>query len=266
MYKANFPQHNGAGRDVGLGTMSGVFADKVVLITGGARNLGRAMGVAFAGAGAAVAINARSPRPQLDETLAAIAQAGGQAMAAIADITDRAAVDAMVVAIVTRFGRLDILINNAVTHATKPFLELSYADWRAPVSVTLDGAFHCTQAAVPALIRAGGGSIVNMGGLFGHMPLANRAPTAAAKAGLAGLTRALALELAAHNINVNYVAPGPANTVRDGPFKFDLARIPFGRFAEPSEIVATVMMLCGRDGRFITGQTIHVNGGLFMNN
>jgi 3-oxoacyl-[acyl-carrier protein] reductase len=246
--------------------MSGAFAGKVVLITGGARNLGRAMGTAFAAAGASIAINARSQRPELAETIAAIESAGGKAIPCIADITDRAAVDRMVAAILNRFGRLDILVNNAVTHATKPFLELSFADWRAPITVTLDGAFHCTQAVVPTMMRAGGGSIVNMGGLFGHMPIPNRAPTAAAKAGLAGLTRALALELAAHNINVNYVAPGPANTVRDGQFEFDIKRIPFGRFAEPAEIVATVMMLCGRDGRFVTGQTIHVNGGLFMNN
>lgn len=246
--------------------MSGAFADKVVLITGGARNLGRAMGVAFAKAGASVAVNARSQRPELKETLAAIEAAGGRAMPVLGDITDRAAVDRIVSDVVARFGRLDVLINNAVTHATKPFLELSYADWRAPIDVTLNGAFHCTQAAVPAMIGAGGGSVINMGGLFGHMPIPNRTPTAAAKAGLAGLTRALALELAAHNINVNYVAPGPANTVRDGPFKFDMTRIPFGRFAEPDEVVATVMMLCGKEGRFITGQTIHVNGGLFMNN
>lgn len=246
--------------------MGGTFAGKVVLITGGARNLGRAMGVAFASAGASIAINARSQRAELTETLAAIEAAGGKAAAVVGDITDRAAVDRMVAVIVAKFGRLDVLVNNAVTHATKPFLDLSFEDWRAPISVTLDGAFHCTQAAVPAMIRAGGGSIVNMGGLFGHMPIANRAPTATAKAGLAGLTRALALELAEHNINVNYVAPGPANTVRDSPFKFDMTRIPFGRFAEPAEIVATVMMLCGRDGRFVTGQTIHVNGGLFMNN
>jgi 3-oxoacyl-[acyl-carrier protein] reductase len=246
--------------------MSSAFAGKAILITGGARNLGRAMGTAFAAAGAAIAINARSPRPELTETLEAIEAVGGKAIACIGDITDRAAVDRMVATVLDRFGRLDVLVNNAVTHATKPFLELSLAEWRAPITVTLDGAFHCSQAVVPAMIRVGGGSIVNMGGLFGHMPIANRAPTAAAKAGLAGLTRALALELAAHNINVNYVAPGPANTVREGPFKFDLARIPFGRFAEPSEIVATVMMLCGRDGRFVTGQTIHVNGGLFMNN
>jgi 3-oxoacyl-[acyl-carrier protein] reductase len=246
--------------------MSDAFAGKVVLITGGARNLGRAMGTAFAAAGASIVINARTQRPELTETIAAIEAAGGKAISCVADITDRAAVDRMVAVIVERFGRLDILVNNAVTHATKPFVELSFEDWRAPITVTLDGAFHCTQAAVPAMTRAGGGSIINMGGLFGHMPITNRAPTAAAKAGLAGLTRALALELAAANINVNYVAPGPANTVGSGPFQFDMKRIPFGRFAEPAEIVATVMMLCGRDGRFITGQTIHVNGGLFMNN
>jgi 3-oxoacyl-[acyl-carrier protein] reductase len=246
--------------------MGDAFADKVVLITGGARNLGRAMGTAFAAEGAAIAINARSPRPELDQTLVAIEAAGGRSMRAIADITDRAAVERMVAAIVQRFGRLDILVNNAVMHATKPFLELSYDDWRTPLGVTLDGAFHCSQAVLPAMIGGGGGSIVNMGGLFGHMPIPNRAPTAAAKAGLAGLTRALALEFAPHNINVNYIAPGPSNTVRDYPFTFDLKRVPFGRFAEPAEIVAIVMMLCGHEGRFVTGQTIHVNGGLFMNN
>jgi 3-oxoacyl-[acyl-carrier protein] reductase len=246
--------------------MSLAFAGKVVLITGGARNLGRAMGAAFAAAGASIAINARAQRPELAGTIAAIEAVGGKAISCIADITNRAEVDRMVEVIIERFGRLDILINNAVTHATKPFLELSFKDWHAPITVTLDGTFHCTQAVVPAIMRVGGGSIINMGGLFGHMPIPNRAPTTAAKAGLAGLTRALALELATYNINVNCVAPGPANTVRASPLQFDLKRIPLGRFAEPEEIVSTLMMLCGRDGRFITGQTIHVNGGLFMNN
>ena len=168
--------------------MSDAFAGKVVLITGGARNLGRAMGVAFAAEGASIAINARTQRPELAQTLAAIEAAGGKAISVIGDITDRAAVDPMMAKIVEKFGRLDILVNNAVIHATKQFLDLSFEDWHAPINVTLDGAFHCTQAAVPVMIRAGGGSIVNMGGLFGHMPIPNRAPTAAAKAGLAGLT------------------------------------------------------------------------------
>ena len=246
--------------------MADTFAGKVVLITGGARNLGRAMGTAFAAQGAAVAINARTQRPELNETIAAIESAGGKALACLADVTDRAAVDRMVASIVERFGRFDILVNNAVIHAAKPFLELSFEEWNKTMKVMLDGAFHVTQAALPAMIRAGGGSIVNMGGLMAHMPIPNRTPTAASKAGLAGLTRALAAELAAHNINVNCVAPGPANTVRTTPFTFDMKRIPMGRFAEANEIVATVLMLCGRDGRYVTGQTIHVNGGLFMNN
>jgi len=246
--------------------MSGAFASKVVVITGGARNLGRAMATAFARCGASVVINSRTERPELADTIAAVEAAGGNAIPFVGDVTDRLVVDRMVAASLKRFGRIDILINNAVTHATKPFLELGFEDWRAPITVTLDGAFHCTQAIAPAMMRVGGGSIVNMGGLFAHMPVANRAPTAAAKAGLAGLTRALALELAAHNINVNYVAPGPANTVRDKPFQFDTGRIPFGRFAEAEEIVAAVVMLCEPAGRYITGQTIHVNGGVFMNN
>ena len=116
--------------------MTDLFARKVVLITGGARNLGRAMGAALAAEGASIAINARSQRPELAETIAAIEAAGGKALTCIADITDRTAVDRMIASIVERFGRLDILINNAVIHAAKPFLELSFEEWRGPMTVT----------------------------------------------------------------------------------------------------------------------------------
>lgn len=239
---------------------------RVVLITGGARNIGRAIAESLAAAGAAVVINSRSSREAMDATAAAITAAGGKAMAYPADITDAPAVRQMVKTVVDKLGRLDILVNNAVSHSVKPFQELSFDDWRRTLSVTLDGTFHCVQACVPEMIRSGGGSIINIGGMFGHVPNAGRAATSAAKAGLAGLTRALALELSAHNINVNYIAPGPVNTVRDVPSKFDVKKIPMGRRAEPAEIAAVARMLCGPRGRYITGQTIHVNGGLYMNN
>lgn len=241
------------------------FEGRVALITGSARNIGKAIAETMAQAGAAVVINARSAKQVMEATAAAINAAGGRAIACQADITDPAAVKRMVQATLDAFGRIDILVNNAVSHAAKMFQDLSFDDWRRTMAVALDGPFLCTQACLPEIIRSGGGSIINMGGAFGHMAHPGRAATSAAKAGLAGLTRALALEMAGHNINVNYVAPGPANTVRDTPLQFDLGKIPMGRAVEPSEIVALVMLLCGAQGRYITGQTIHVNGGLYMN-
>jgi len=248
--------------------MNDFLKDKVVFITGGAKNLGRAMAMEFAKNHVNIAINARTRSEDLEQTIEMIGSIGGKSIACVGDITNRSEVNQMVEQIKQEFGRIDILINNAVTHATQPFLELDYRDWHQTISVTLDGTFHCTQAVVPTMIQSGGGSIINMGGMFGHSPVPNRSPSSAAKAGLAGLTRALALEFAKHNINVNYLAPGPANTQRDPskPFQFDLSKIPFGRFTEASEIVNMVMLLSGKEGRFITGQSIHVNGGVFMNN
>jgi 3-oxoacyl-[acyl-carrier protein] reductase len=242
------------------------FEGRVALITGSARNIGRAIAEALAQAGAGVVINARSSTQEMNAAAAAINAAGGTAIACQADITDADAVKRMVQATLDAFGRIDILINNAVVHAPKMFQDLSFDDWRRTMAVVLDGPFLCTQACIPEIIRSGGGSIINMGGLFGQMAYPGRSATSAAKAGLAGLTRALALELAVHNINVNYISPGPANTVRKTPLHFDLKKIPMGRAAEPSEIVAPVLLLCGAQGRYITGQTIHVNGGLYMNN
>lgn len=244
------------------------FAGKVVVITGGARNIGRELARMFTSEGAGVVVNSRSARPELHETVTLATQAaasGGKAIACVADVTRAEDVARLMDTTLNQFGRIDILINNAVRHANKAFMQLTFDDWRGTMAVALDGAFRMTQACVPHIARAGGGSIVNMGGLFGHMPSAGRAATAAAKAGLAGFTRALAVELAPQNINVNYVSPGPANTERDEPFQFDLKRIPMGRFAETAEIGAMVRLLCSQDGRYITGQGIHINGGLFLN-
>ncbi len=245
---------------------TGEFTGKVAVITGGARNIGRALALDMAAAGAAVCINSRGSQSELAALVAEIKTAGGRAISHVGDVTDPVAVKQMVQATVEAFGRIDILVNGAVVHVVKPFLEITPEEWHKTIAVVLDGAFHCTQACLPEMLKAGGGSVINMGGAAGHLPLWRRAPTSAAKAGLAGLTRALAQEFAAHNINVNCVAPGPVNTERSTPLTFDMKQIPAGRFAEIGEVTAMIKLLCGAQGRYITGQTIHVNGGFYMNN
>ena len=240
--------------------------NNVALVTGGARNIGRAIALALAGAGAAVVVNARASQDEADETVALINANGGRAMACLADITDRAAIADMLARANAAFGPVDILVNNAVSHGTKAFMELTADEWRHTLEVSLDGTFNCIQACLPQMIGRGGGSIVNIGGSFGHKGSPGRAATAAAKAGLSGLTRALAVEFAAHHINVNDVAPGPVNTLRKTPARIRADAIPMGRFAEPAEVAELVKLLCSPGGRYITGQTIHVNGGFVMNN
>lgn len=238
---------------------------RVALITGAAKNIGRAIAEDLADAGAAVVINTRASKREAEAAAGALRAKGHKAIVQVADVTDRAAVDRMVQSVAQALGRIDILVNNAVAHGSTSFEEFTVDAWENTIAVTLHGAFHCTQACLPHLVKAGGGTIVNMGGAFGHRPSAGRSATSAAKAGLAGMTRALAHELAEKNINVNYVAPGPVNTVREIPARIDVSTIPMGRFAEIGEVTAVVRMLCMPRGRYITGQTIHVNGGFYMN-
>jgi 3-oxoacyl-[acyl-carrier protein] reductase len=238
---------------------------RVALITGAARNIGRAIAEDLAEAGAAVVINTRASKAEADAAVEALRAKGHKALVQVADVTDGAAVARMVQAVAEELGRIDILVNNAVAHGSTAFDALTFDVWRKTIAVTLDGAFHCTQACLPHFAKAGGGSIVNMGGAFAHKPSSGRSATSAAKAGLAGMTRALAHELAHRNVNVNYLAPGPVNTVREVPARIDAAEIPMGRFAEIDEVTQVVRMLCSPKGRYITGQTIHVNGGFYMN-
>jgi 3-oxoacyl-[acyl-carrier protein] reductase len=161
------------------------------------------------------------------------------------------------------------LVNNAAVRVETPFLEIEFAEWRRVLSTVLDGAFLCAQACVPHIIRAGGGTIVNIGGLTAHKGADSRAHVITAKAGLAGMTRALAHDLISHHITVNCVVPGTIETVRGLPGAPERPQHrrslpPIGRRGEPEEIAAVVRMLCGPDTRYITGQTIHVNGGNLM--
>jgi 3-oxoacyl-[acyl-carrier protein] reductase len=244
-------------------------AGKVALVTGAARNIGRAIARSLAAGGAAVMVNANTSRAEAEKTVAMIESAGGEAAVHIADVTKEKDVASLIEATVKRFGRLDFLVNNAAVRFETPFAEMKYEEWRKVLSIVLDGAFLCAQAALPHLIRAGGGTIINIGGQTGHKGASERAHVITAKAGLAGMTKALALDLAPHQITVNCVVPGAIESQRGLPGVPERpadrrAPPPIGRRGEPEEIAAMVRMLCGPDARYITGQAIHVNGGGYL--
>jgi 3-oxoacyl-[acyl-carrier protein] reductase len=237
--------------------------------TGAAPNIGRAFARSRAAGGAAVMVNAKTSRVEAENTVGMIRSAGGNAEMHIADVTQPHEVKALVEATVRRFGRLDFLVNNAAVRFETPFEKIGFDEWRQVLAIVLDGAFLCAQAALPHLIRAGGGSIINIGGQTGHKGATERAHVITAKAGLAGMTKALALDLAAHRITVNCVVPGTIESQRGLPGvperpEHRRSPPPIGRRGEPEEIAAMVRMLCGPDARYITGQAIHVNGGGYL--
>jgi len=238
----------------------------VALVTGSARNIGRAIALGLASGGAAVMVTARQSAREAEAVAEEIRQMGGRAAAVTADVGDPAAAAGLVAATVERFGRLDILVNNASVRREVDFANLEYAEWRDIFATTLDGAYLCSRAALPHLIASGAGAIVNIGGLSSHTGAARRAHVIAAKAGLTGLTRGLAHDLASHHITVNCVAPGMIDTARTGaePAHHAGRTPPVGRKGTPEEVASLVRFLCGPDARYITGQTIHANGGLFM--
>ena len=244
-------------------------AGKVALVTGAGRNIGRAIALALATDGASVAVNARSNIDEIDAVVREIEAAGGRAFAAPADVAVESAVQSMVASVVARYGRLDILVNNAAVRRESPLAEIRYDDWREVLGTILDGAFFCVQASVPHLRASGAGTIVNIGGLTAHSGARDRLHVVTAKAGLAGMTKALAHELATENITVNCVAPGLIAPVRGGssaisPQHHAATTNVVGRRGTPDEVAAAVRYLCSDGARYVTGQTLHVNGGAWM--
>lgn len=243
--------------------------NKVAVVTGSALNIGRAIALHLARTGFNLIVTARQSRDDTEETARLVRDAGAEAHVHMADISDPAQARGLIAAAVDRFGRLDALVNNASVRRQTPFAEMTPEEWREIMGATLDGAFYCAHAAAPHIAAAGGGSIVNLGGISSHVSAVGRVHAITAKAGMVGLTRALAKELAKDGITVNTVVPGSIETIRGAAAggNHGRAALPdalLGRRGKPDEIAAMVRFLCSDEARYVTGQTIHVNGGAFM--
>jgi 3-oxoacyl-[acyl-carrier protein] reductase len=243
-------------------------AGKIAVVTGAGRNIGRAIALQLAQAGASAVVNVRSNQVEADGVVREIEAAGGKAMAVLADVADPAAVEAMAQAVLERFGRIDILVNNASLRREQPIDKMSYVDWREVMSATLDSAFHGVHACLPAMKKAGGGTIINVGGLSAHIGSKGRAHVMAAKTALLGFTRALAHDLAADHITANCVVPGAIDTTRPGSSPNPAHHLTHGTITgergKPDDVAAMIRFLCGPGGRYVTGQTIHVSGGAYL--
>jgi len=242
---------------------------KVALVTGSALNIGRAIALALAEDGFRIMTTARQSEADARETARLVREAGSDADTHMADISDHAQAKALVDATAARFGRLDVLVNNASIRRQTKFADMTPEEWREIMGTTIDGAFYCAHAAAPHIIAAGGGTIINLGGISSHVGAVGRVHAITAKAGMVGLTRALSKELAAHNITVNTVVPGSIETVRGfaaggNHGRASLPDSPLGRRGRPEEIAALVRFLCSGQARYITGQSMHVNGGAYV--
>jgi 3-oxoacyl-[acyl-carrier protein] reductase len=244
-------------------------AGKVALVTGAVRRIGRAIALRLAQDGAAVIIHTRISEAEGHAVVAEVSGHGVGSLLCLADITDEVAVRAMVEQVRKRFGRLDIVVNNAAIRGQMPFLEMTLAQWRQITGVILDGAFIVTKACLPLMLQGGeGGRIINIGGATAYTGAVERAHVVTGKAGLGGFTRALAAEFADRGITVNCVVPGRIGGQRSKTAGAEPPRgihEPIvGRLGTPDDIAEMVRPLWLPTGSYVTGQTIHVNGGLYM--
>jgi len=242
-------------------------AGQVAVIVGGSRRTGREAAIGLAEDGAHVIVTARSSQGEIDDVVAAIEAVGGTGEAILMDVTDEASVQSVFDKIKADHGRLDVLINNAAIRKMSPFMETSLADWRAIMATNLDGVFLCCRAALPMMVAQKSGTIVNMGGVTGHIGASKRAHVSATKAAVVALTKSLALEFAEYGITVNCVSPGKIGGERAasaGASPLSASAVPLGREGDVTESAAVVRFLCQPSSKFMTGQTLHINGGMYM--
>ena len=249
--------------------MSTADESRVALVTGGSRGIGRACAVALAAAGHRVALCYRADKEGAAETVTAVTEAGGEALAVAADVADPAALDGALKEIESTWGPVQILVNNAGVTRDGLLLRMTDEQWGEVLRTNLDGAFYAIRRATPGMIRGRFGRIVNVGSASGFTGSAGQVNYAAAKAGLLGLTGSVARELASRNVTCNLVAPGPIATAMLGAVsderQAELTRlVPLARLGTPDEVGATVAFLCSEAAGYITGAAIPVDGGLSM--
>jgi len=250
--------------------MGSALAGRVVLVTGSSRGIGAEVAVRAAAEGATVAVHYHRSADGARETLARIRAAGGDGEAFRADIADGAAAEALVGSVIAHLGRVDGLVNNAGLTQVGPFLGIDPAEWEAVLRTDLTAAFHTCRAAVPSMLERGSGAIVNVASRLGQVGVPETAAYSAAKAGLIGLTRALARELGPSGIRVNAVAPGMTVTGMTTDLadseegKRRLRDMPLGRFGRADEVAEAVVFLLGDASSLFLGQTLNPNGGGYM--
>ena len=250
--------------------MSGALADRVVLITGSSRGIGAEVAVKAAAEGAIVAVHYRESREGAERTLARVHEAGGSGDAFAADIGDGSQAERLVAEVIDRFGRIDGLVNNAGKTQVGPFLGIEPDEWDEVLRTDLTAAFHTTRAVLPSMVERGSGSIVNMASRLGQMGITETAAYSAAKAGLIGLTRALAREFGAKGVRINAVAPGVTLTdmtedlVDTDAGRARLRDMALGRFGRADEVADAVIFLLSDASSLFTGQTLNPNAGGYM--
>ncbi len=245
---------------------TGSLAGKAAFITGAGRNIGRAIALALAEEGANIVVNGARDQAACAEVAAAAEALGVEALVAMGDVGDAGTIREMAAAALDRFGRIDVLVNNAAIRPEKPFLEMESEDWHRVMRVDLDAAFHTAQAFLPGMVDNGWGRIINLTGMNAMQGYVGRAPVSAAKHGLWGLTKSLAREMGPHGVTANAISPGPiSGDYSQAPemghhIESTISRIPLGRIGEPAHIAGLCRYLVSEAGGYVSGQMIAVNG------
>jgi 3-oxoacyl-[acyl-carrier protein] reductase len=249
--------------------MTSPLFDKVALVTGGSRGIGRSISLRLAGLGARVVVNYVSNPSAAEETVALIENAGGQAGLSRFDVADAGQVQPAIEALVEQYGGIDILVNNAGITRDGLIMKMKEESWDQVLDTNLKGAFNCIKAVSRTMMKRRSGRIVNISSVIGFLGNAGQVNYAAAKAGLVGLTRSSARELASRSITVNGVAPGYIDTDMTSELPPEikekiLGEIPLGSMGTADDVAAAVAYLVTDEARYVTGQFLHVNGGMYM--